>query len=436
MTASNAVPEGPAPAASLVPGQIPPDVTGRVPGQLRTIFPETLPGSDPALFLALRQAAHGAAALLPSATALPPPVPAHGTSGGYRGLLRKALSRARLDLEETALLLSPGGMEEREALFAAAREARERAWGGRVFTYGFIYLSTYCRNDCRFCAWRSSNGSEPRYRKTREEILEASAALAGDGVSLVDLTTGEDPETDSPWYAAGLADLIRAVRAETGLPVMISPGLVSGRALRLFAEAGALFYACYQETHCPELFARLRAGQDYGARWRAKLKARRAGLLVEEGVLCGVGESARDLAESVMAMRALGAAQVRAMAFVPPAHDGPGPFLDDPAQDTARERELLMIAAMRLAFPDALIPASLDVEGLAGLAPRLDSGANVVTSLVPAGLGLAGVAQGSLDIQNRGRSLASVLPVLSGLGLTHGTPAEYLKNAGRGLAGM
>jgi methylornithine synthase len=90
-----------------------------------------------------------------------------------------------------------------------------------------------------------------------------------------------------------------------------------------------------------------------------------------------------------------------------------------------------MIAAIRLALPDALVPASLDVEGLAGLAPRLMSGANVVTSLVPAGMGLAGVAQGSLDIQNHGRSLGAALPVIASLGLSHGSPASFLAGAGR-----
>jgi methylornithine synthase len=337
-----------------------------------------------------------------------------------------------LDLEETARLVSPPGEDERETLFGAAREARERAWGDMVFSYGFLYLSTYCRNDCPFCSWRRTTDS-PRYRKSAGEVLEAASELAMDGVSLLDLTTGEDPETDSPGYIARLARLVKDAREETGLPIMISPGLVSGRALRSFRDAGTLFYACYQETHTPPLFARLRAGQDFEARWRAKLAAKRAGLLVEEGVLCGVGETAEDLARSIMAMRELGCAQVRAMAFVPPLHEGPGPFLDDPAPGRARDTELVMIAALRLSFPEALVPASLDVEGIRGLAPRLDSGANVVTSLVPAGMGLAGVAQGDLDIQNRARSLSAVLPVLASRGLTHGTPAAFLENAGRSL---
>ena len=45
--------------------------------------------------------------------------------------------------------------------------------------------------------------------------------------------------------------------------------------------------------------------------------------------------------------------------------------------------ELLTIAAMRLAMPDRFIPASLDVDGIAGLERRLRAGANVVTSIVP-----------------------------------------------------
>jgi methylornithine synthase len=90
-----------------------------------------------------------------------------------------------------------------------------------------------------------------------------------------------------------------------------------------------------------------------------------------------------------------------------------------------RRRELLSIAVMRLVFPEKLIPASLDVDGLEGLPPRLQAGANVVTSLVPPQLGLAGVARSSLDIDNSKRSAASVLAVLERCGLEKGSPAEY-----------
>ena len=38
--------------------------------------------------------------------------------------------------------------------------------GDAVFLYGFVYFSTYCRNECAFCFYRADNDESPRYRKT------------------------------------------------------------------------------------------------------------------------------------------------------------------------------------------------------------------------------------------------------------------------------
>jgi len=78
--------------------------------------------------------------------------------------------------------------------------------------------------------------------------------------------------------------------------------------------------------------------------------------------------------------------------------------------------ELIIMAVLRLLFPDRLIPASLDVEGVSGLEKRLEAGANVVTSIVPAGNGLAGVAQNSLDIEDSKRTVAQVEKILLSCG--------------------
>ena len=77
-----------------------------------------------------------------------------------------------------------GGDEE---LFRQAREARTACWGDRIFLYGFLYLSTFCRNDCAFCQYRRSNAEEQRYRKSLRELREAGLRLAEDGVHLLDL---------------------------------------------------------------------------------------------------------------------------------------------------------------------------------------------------------------------------------------------------------
>ena len=329
-----------------------------------------------------------------------------------RAVLDRALEGHGISREGALELLRCRDAAEREQVFAASRELRRRFFGEGVFLYGFIYASTYCRNDCRFCFYRSSNTSCRRYRKDTGEIVDASRVLAASGIHLLDLTMGEDPRFVTEAGPARLADLVEQIRGAAGLPIMVSPGVLAAQALKALRQAGAEWYALYQETHDRARFAELRPGQDYQRRWQAKLEARRAGLLIEEGILCGVGELPEDVADSLEAMGSLDADQLRAMSFVPA--EGI-PLIRRRAADSSEE--LLAIAAMRLSFPDRLIPASLDVRGLAGLAERLAAGANVVTSLVPPGRGLAGVAQSELDIEAGRRSMDSVRRVLDRQGL-------------------
>lgn len=317
------------------------------------------------------------------------------------------------------------GLRDREQLaqlFAAARRLRRGLFGNRIFMYGFLYISTYCRNNCRFCYYRKSNLESVRYRKGKPEIVSAAVELAQSGVHLIDLTMGEDPELLNHGNGGfdWLVDVVCSVREKTGLPVMVSPGVVPAEVLVRLADAGAAWYACYQETHNRTLFKQLRPGQSYDTRLTVKNDAHELGLLIEEGILGGVGESGDDIAESMVAMRRLDADQMRIMNFVP---QNGTPMASMGAPDPLREP--VTAAVMRLAFPDRLIPASLDVGGLAGLQERLDAGANVITSLVPPGQGLAGVAQSSLDIEEGNRTAQRAERILAENGLRAATPEEY-----------
>ncbi len=339
-----------------------------------------------------------------------------GTSIG--DLCARILGGAEPDARDLEALLRAG--DEAPLVFAAAREQRERHSGDAVFLYGFVYFSTYCRNECAFCFYRADNDESPRYRKSTDEVVAICRDLAASGVVLLDLTMGEDPLVhDEPGHAV-LLELVRGVAGETGAPVMVSPGVLSEESLRELRAAGADWYALYQETHTPELYERLRVGQPFQARVEARSAARRAGLLVEDGLLTGIGDSAADRARSIVAMRDSGWEQVRVMTFVPQA----GTPLAD-VRPPGDADELLTIAAMRLAMPDRFIPASLDVDGIAGLERRLEAGANVVTSIVPPAVGLAGVSQAELDIDEGYRTVHGVLPHLGRLGLRPAGTDEY-----------
>lgn len=312
--------------------------------------------------------------------------------------------------EVAALLATPPG-KPLEDLFSVARAFRERSFGDQIFIYGFIYFSTYCQNYCNFCLYRRCNQSAPRYRKPIGDILDVARVLEDDGVHLLDLTMGEDP-----FYVQNdgkrLLDLVARVREAVAVPLMISPGVINAELLRAMAEQGLDWYACYQETFNERLFSRLRKGQDFNRRLKAKVQARQAGFLLEEGLLLGVGENSGDLHLALEHMEKLRPSQVRAMTFRPQRGT---PMANWHAPDSLDE--LRLIATLRLCFPDKLIPASLDVDGLEGLRARLNAGANVVTSVIPPRHGLAGVSRARLNIEDSQRTVSSVTSVIKGLGL-------------------
>ena len=337
-------------------------------------------------------------------------------------ILKKALEEEPLTRGEVLYLLAPRGGEEQERIYEVARRLRERYFSNEIFLYGFVYFSTWCRNHCTFCFYRAPNTLCERYRKTDEEILDTAIRLAESGVHLLDLTMGEDPAC----YEGGeefdrLLRLVKKAKKETSLPIMVSWGVTPDSVLERLPEAGADWFACYQETHNPDLFRKLRLNQDYQRRLEVKTQAKRLGMLIEEGILSGVGESLDDVVDSIEAMKAMEAHQVRVMNFVsqkgtPMAHfSSPHP-----------ERENKIIAVLRLLLPHRLIPASLDVYGIDGLKGKLRAGANVVTSLILPSSELRGVAQSTLGICEGLRSAKAVLPVLTELGLRKASLEEYI----------
>ena len=338
------------------------------------------------------------------------------------GILKKATKDVPLEREELLFLLRLSDEEDLCKVFETARFLRTRYFQNKVFIYGFVYFSTYCRNECAFCLYRKSNLSLVRYRKTDLEIMETALSLVELGVHLLDLTMGEDP-----FYfdnkESGFEHLIRTVKQIkkiTDIPIMISAGVLPENILRDFKESGVDWYATYQETHNQDLYRKLRIGQSYDERMERKKLARSMGFLIEEGLLTGVGDKDKDLVNSLEEMKNLGANQLRVMSFVPQK--------DTPMQNfpsVPRLRELLIIAVMRLVFPDRLIPASLDVDGLSGLADRLNAGANVVTSIIPPHSGLAGVSNHSLDIEDGNRTIGKIIPVLKNCGLVPASREEY-----------
>ena len=244
------------------------------------------------------------------------------------------------------------------------------------------------------------------------------------GVNLIDLTMGEDPKYHAEDFET-VAEIIRTIKEEYDTPIMISPGVVSDAVIDKLKAAGADWYAVYQETHNRKLFEKLRVNQSYDERMHAKLYAREIGMKIEEGLLAGVGETTEDIADSLEIMGKIGAQQVRVMSFVP--QEG-SPMEGCSTPD--RMLELKIIALMRILYPKALIPASLDVDGIDGLEDRINAGANLITSIIPPKSGFMGVAHNTLDVDEGGRTVAEAKVILERMGLRVATREEYKEYIG------
>ncbi len=317
-------------------------------------------------------------------------------------------------------------------IFSIAREVRSHFFSNNVYLYSFVYFSTYCRNECAFCYYNRSNEIN-RYRISKDELKEMVKQISKEGVHMIDLTMGEDPYfIETP---ENLMEFIKIEKKYSGPPVMVSPGVVPTDLLDEMKENGADFLALYQETHDRDLFEKLRCGQSFDERKNVRKAAKEAGICIEDGILAGIGgnteEEIRSITESIEGMREQNPDQVRVMTFEPQ----PGTPLENVSQKTDLI-ELKTIAVLRLAFPDKLIPASLDVAGIKGMVDRLNAGANVVTSIISKDSKLEGVVNfdKDLELSERNRDVKSVSIQLEKMGLKKGDSDEFRKYIEKGKA--
>jgi methylornithine synthase len=330
---------------------------------------------------------------------------------------RKIIEGFQLSDDDLRALLSLELKEELEKLYHAARKVRNHYFGNKVFLNCFIYFSTYCKNQCSFCYYNCKN-EIGRYRLTKEEVKETCKSLKGAGFHMIDLTMGEDPYFyDDP---DRFIELVQVVKEELSLPIMISPGVIDNSTLLKAREKGASFFALYQETYDTELYQKLRVGQSFDGRINSRSFAKDQGYCIEDGILTGVGNSIESTILSLRGMKTNNPDMVRVMTFLPQAGTPLADF-----KDKLNLSELKIIAILRLMFPECLIPASLDLEGIDGMVHRLNAGANIVTSILPPDSRLEGVVNYDRVFEERDRDIKSVIKKLEILGMEPAQQAEF-----------
>jgi FO synthase len=316
--------------------------------------------------------------------------------------VRRALARARdgkaLDLDEATVLLHARGEDLLKLLEYAGRTrdaGLEAANRPGVITYSrkvFIPLTRLCRDRCGYCTFATVPHRLHSLYLEPDEVLAIARQGAELGCKEALFTLGDKPE--ERWHQArewldahGYDDTLSYVRAmairvleETGLLPHLNPGVLSWQDFqRLKPVAPSM--GMMLETTASWLFTE-KGGPHFGSpdkdpavRLRVLEDAGRSNVPFTTGILIGIGETPRERADSVFAIRKVareyrGVQEVIVQNFRAKPdtkmRDTPDAELDDLAATIAVTR-LILGAKARIQAPPNLVGAQYDLILRAGI---------------------------------------------------------------------
>lgn len=339
----------------------------------------------------------------------------------------------RLDHAAIAAWLRESDERALDTLWSKADDIRRAHVGDEVHLRGLIEVTNYCVRQCAYCGIAACAGPLPRYRLTRDEILACARTGHRLGFGTIVLQGGEDPDLSG----AFVADVVRAIKQETGAAITLSLGERGDDDLRLWREAGADRYLLRFETTDPDLYRRIHPNLPgtVSDRVAQLLRMRDMGYEIGTGVMVGIpGQTWDSLAADIDAFREFGMDMI-----------GIGPYLESPRTPLAGplkdelmappDRQvpndelttLKAVALTRLICPGTNIPSTTALAILdpsAGRANGLTRGANVVMpNLTPAHYRvLYEIYPGKAGVHETVEALADgVFALIARLGRTVGT---------------
>lgn len=92
-------------------------------------------------------------------------------------ILSKTRELKRLNLEESAKLLSVKNSAVLQKIYAAASYVKNTIYGKRVVLFIPLYISNFCANSCLYCGFASNNKVTLRKKLTFDAIKEQTKIL-------------------------------------------------------------------------------------------------------------------------------------------------------------------------------------------------------------------------------------------------------------------
>ncbi|MBE7021934.1 MAG: [FeFe] hydrogenase H-cluster radical SAM maturase HydE [Ruminococcaceae bacterium] len=279
-----------------------------------------------------------------------------------------------LTREELHRLLEQPEASLREYAALRAREQTLRCFGKRIYIRGLIEFTNVCKNDCYYCGLRRSNSLCRRYRLTETDILACCEQGYRLGFRTFVLQGGED----GGFSDATLCRLVETIKSRfPDCAVTLSVGERSRAVYQSFFDAGADRYLLRHETADSEHYSRLHPEPlSAKERKRCLYDLKEIGFQVGSGFLVGSPYQTIDhLCSDILFLQEFKPQMIGIGPFIPHRDT---PFGSFPPGDL--ELTFFLVSLLRLAHPNALIPATTAVGSLAenGRECAILAGANVV----------------------------------------------------------
>src|SRR5664280_3253817 len=182
------------------------------------------------------------------------------------------------------------------SLHDRARAVRDDVFGRRVFVRGVVEVSSYCRQNCAYCAMRHDNLMLDRYRLAAEELAELIIHHRPASITDIDIQAGEDPVA----VREVVLPLVRELRQRTNLGITLCLGTLSAREYDELREAGGDYYVLKIETGDTEHYRFIEAPGTLAQRVDAIRYLAGSGWKVSSGLIIGLpGQTEEHITRSL-----------------------------------------------------------------------------------------------------------------------------------------
>lgn len=259
------------------------------------------------------------------------------------------------------------------SLHEKARAVRDEMFGRRVFVRGAVEVSSYCRQNCSYCAMRRDNHMLDRYRLAADELAGLIIHHRPTAITDIDIQAGEDPVA----VREVVLPLVRELRRRTNLGITLCLGTLSPFEYDELREAGGDYYVIKMETGNAAHYQLMGAPGTLDKRLTAIRYLANTGWKVSSGFIAGLpGQTPAHVKQTLDLLVKLPLAGCSVSPFVAGEQT---PF----AAATCGDIDLTLdcVARMRLAVPRWIIPAvsAMRLVSEDGYVRAFNAGANLAT---------------------------------------------------------